>query len=122
MADTDFMRRNHMDLLVHQRDETVIRGIRDEPFSLVECVDCHAQTTDAGEPIRVDAEGQFCASCHAYTAVKIDCFGCHAALPDQVADQSDTDDSSAALSMDKIDSGVLSSLFSFQHDFNHANH
>lgn len=82
VADTDFMRRNHMDLIVHQRDETVIRGIRDEPFSLVECVDCHAQKDASNNPVRVDEEGQFCASCHSYVAVKIDCFGCHAAVPD----------------------------------------
>jgi len=82
VADTDFMRRNHMDLIVHQRDETVIRGIRDEPFSLVECVDCHAQKNANNEPVRVDAKGQFCDSCHSYAAVKIDCFGCHAAVPD----------------------------------------
>lgn len=91
VADTDFMRRNHMDLIVHQRDETVIRGIRDEPFSLVECVDCHAQQNASNEPVRVDAEGQFCASCHAYAAVKIDCFGCHAAVPD-VSELDDTSD------------------------------
>jgi len=82
VADTDFMRRNHMDLIIHQRDETVIRGIRDEPFSLVECVDCHAQQNASNEPIRVDSQGQFCASCHDYVAVKIDCFDCHAAVPD----------------------------------------
>jgi len=82
VAETDFMRRNHMDLIVHQRDETVIRGIRDEPFSLVECVDCHAQQNASNEPVRIDAEGQFCSSCHSYVAVKIDCFGCHAAVPD----------------------------------------
>jgi len=92
VAETDFMRRNHMDLIMHQRDETVIRGIRDEPFSLVECVDCHAQKNASNEPVRVDAEGQFCASCHAYVAVKIDCFGCHAAVPD--ANKSDRADSS----------------------------
>lgn len=85
VAETDFMRRDHMRLLIHQRDETVLRGLRDEPFSLAECVDCHAQVADSGEPIRIDAEGQFCQSCHAYAAVKIDCFGCHAALPDQAA-------------------------------------
>jgi len=82
VADTDFMRRNHMDLIVHQRDETLIRGIREEPFSLVECVDCHAQQNAKNEPLRIDADGQFCASCHSYAAVKIDCFGCHAAVPD----------------------------------------
>lgn len=82
VADTDFMRRNHMDLLVHQRDETVLEGIRDKPFSLTECVDCHVQTASNGEPHRIDAEGQFCQSCHTFAAVKIDCFGCHAAVPD----------------------------------------
>ncbi len=82
VAETDYMRRNHMDLLVHQRDETVIRGIRDEPFSLVECVDCHVQRDAENTPIRVDAKEQFCESCHAFVAVKIDCFGCHAAVPD----------------------------------------
>ncbi len=82
VAETDFMRRNHMDLIVHQRDETVIRGIRDEPFSLVECVDCHARSDTEGKAIRIDAEGEFCASCHEFVAVKIDCFSCHAAVPD----------------------------------------
>ncbi|MBX2835749.1 MAG: hypothetical protein KTR35_02770 [Gammaproteobacteria bacterium] len=93
VAETDFMRRNHMRLLVHQRDETVIKGIREEPFSLVECIDCHVQTNNEGEPIRVDAQGQFCQSCHDFAAVKIDCFGCHAAIPD--------DSDTAALELDK---------------------
>ncbi len=79
------MRRDHMRLLIHQRDETVIQGIRDEPFSLAECVECHVQVADNGDALRIDAEGQFCQSCHAYAAVKIDCFGCHAAVPDQAA-------------------------------------
>ena len=92
VAETNFMRRNHMDLIVHQRDDTVIRGIRDEPFSLVECVDCHVQRDANNEPVRIDEEGQFCASCHAYVAVKIDCFGCHAAVPD-VAQQDSVDGS-----------------------------
>ncbi len=82
VADTDFMRRNHMDLIVHQRDNTVVKGIRGEPFSLVECVDCHVQRDANNVPIRIDAEGQFCASCHQFVAAKIDCFSCHAAVPD----------------------------------------
>jgi len=83
VADTALMRTDHMDLLNHQRDDTVIDGVRGEPFSLVECVNCHAQTAADGTPVRIDAEGQFCESCHAYAAVKIDCFTCHAAKPDQ---------------------------------------
>jgi len=71
-----------MDLLNHQRDRTVIDGIRGEPFSLVDCVNCHAQTEADGTPVRIDAEGQFCESCHAFAAVKIDCFTCHAAKPE----------------------------------------
>lgn len=86
VADTDFMRRNHMDLIVHQRDETVIKGIRDEPFSLVECVDCHVQKNANNEFIRIDAQDQFCASCHTFVAAKIDCFSCHAAVPDAMPD------------------------------------
>lgn len=86
VADTDLMRKNHMDMLNHQRDETVIDGVRGKPFSLVGCVDCHAQTTAAGEPVRIDAPGQFCESCHQYAAVSIDCFSCHAAIPAQQSD------------------------------------
>lgn len=82
VADTDVMRKDHMKLLNHQRDDTVIDGIRGEPFSLVGCVNCHAQRNDSGQAIRIDAEGQFCQSCHAFAAVKIDCFTCHAALPE----------------------------------------
>ena len=82
VADTDFMRRNHMDLILHQRDDTVIRGLRDKPFSLVECVDCHARSDSDGKAVRIDAKGEFCASCHEYVAVSIDCFSCHAAVPE----------------------------------------
>jgi hypothetical protein len=85
VADTDIMRKEHMSLLNHQRDETVIEGIRGEPFSLVGCVNCHAQNDDKGQPIRIDAKGQFCESCHTFAAVKIDCFTCHAALPEENA-------------------------------------
>ncbi len=81
VAPTDVMRRDHMDMLMHQRDETVIRGIRTERFSLTGCVSCHAATDAAGEFLRVDAPAQFCSTCHEYTAVEMDCFGCHAAVP-----------------------------------------
>jgi len=115
VADTDFMRRNHMRLLIHQRDATVLEGIRDEPFSLIECVDCHAQTAANGETRRIDAKGQFCQSCHAYAAVKIDCFTCHAAVPDS--------SSSAALappdtaSTSALNATAISQLLhTFRHD------
>lgn len=83
VAPADVMRRDHMDLLNHQRDETVLDGLRSNPYSLVACVNCHTSRDESGVAIRIDAEGQFCQSCHAYAAVQIDCFSCHAAVPEQ---------------------------------------
>ena len=75
------IRREHMTFLMHQRDDTVHEGIRATRHSLTGCIDCHAAKDAAGRWVRIDAPGQFCASCHAYVSVEIDCFGCHAALP-----------------------------------------
>lgn len=77
----DVMRREHMNFLTHQRDETVHRGIRGARHSLVGCIDCHAQHDADGMAIPVNAEGQFCESCHGFAGVEIDCFGCHATVP-----------------------------------------
>ena len=79
---TEFMRRNHMDLLLHQRDETVHRGIRTKSHSLVECIACHAERDSQGQFVSINAEGQFCQGCHATAAVSMDCFQCHATKPD----------------------------------------
>lgn len=81
VADTAYMRRYHMNELKHQRFETVHRGIRTKRFSLKQCVACHATTDSGGEPVPINAPGQFCASCHEYAAVEIDCFQCHATKP-----------------------------------------
>lgn len=75
------MRRYHMVFLSHQRDATVHKGVRAKRHSLAGCIECHAQTDAAGQPVRIDAKGQFCESCHSYAAVSIDCFSCHAAKP-----------------------------------------
>ena len=83
VAETDYMRRFHMRELTHQRDETMHRGVRAKRFSLKECVTCHASTDPDGQPVSINAPGQFCASCHAYTAVTIDCFQCHASKPER---------------------------------------
>jgi hypothetical protein len=82
VAPEDEMRRNHMEYILHQRDETMYAGIRTRQFALEECVNCHAvQDETSGEYIPVDAPNQFCSSCHSYTSVKLDCFECHAARP-----------------------------------------
>ncbi len=71
----DVMRREHMNFLRHQRDETVRSGIRGNKYSLRGCVECHAvPDAAAGGARTVQA---FCSECHSYAAVSIDCFGCH---------------------------------------------
>ena len=82
VEDTDFMRRNHMDLLQHQRDETVRDGIRTQQYSLKECIDCHVVNGADAVPVTVSSPDHFCRSCHDYAAVKIDCFQCHASRPE----------------------------------------
>lgn len=81
VADTDFMRRNHMTMLDHQRDDTVHEGVRTKQFSLKECIACHAVNGPDARPITVKNPKHFCRVCHDYAAVKIDCFECHASRP-----------------------------------------
>jgi hypothetical protein len=79
---TEFMKRNHMKLILHQRDKTVHQGIRTVKYSLKNCIYCHATPTRENPAVRsVLGEGHFCQSCHAYNAVKIDCFECHSSKP-----------------------------------------
>jgi hypothetical protein len=81
VAPEDEMRRNHMNYILHQRDETMYGGIRTPRYSLEECVNCHTASDDQGEFIPVNAPNQFCSSCHTYASVSIDCFQCHATKP-----------------------------------------
>jgi hypothetical protein len=69
------MRRTHMVMLRHQRDDTVRSGIRGAQASLKGCVECHASAATGSV---AKAPNDFCISCHSYAAVKIDCFECHA--------------------------------------------
>jgi uncharacterized membrane protein len=78
VADPVFMRRNHMDLMKHQRNDTVHAGMRSGKFSLKGCVECHASRTTGSV---ATGPGDFCVSCHSYAAVQIDCFECHASKP-----------------------------------------
>ena len=78
IADPATMRREHPRMLEHQRDETVHGGIRGAKASLKACIACHASPTTGSVAA---AETNFCISCHSYTAVRIDCFECHATRP-----------------------------------------
>lgn len=81
VEDTQFMRRNHMDLLKHQRDETMHKGVRTTKHSLAECINCHVTPGPDNKPVRIDSREHFCNSCHSYAGVKIDCFQCHNTQP-----------------------------------------
>ena len=77
VEDTATMRREHPDLLLHQRDLTMHEGIRTKKYSLKACVACHASKKTGS----VLGKNGFCQSCHEYAAVKIDCFSCHEPRP-----------------------------------------
>ena len=77
----ELMRREHMKFLLHQRDATVIDGIRTKKYSLVGCIECHNPTPASGQAVHYENPEHFCAGCHLFTGVKIDCFGCHADRP-----------------------------------------
>jgi len=81
--DPKFMRKNHMKMIVHQRDETVRSGIRGGKYSLAACVNCHASKKDNN--VLGDNE-HFCQGCHEYAAVKPDCFECHSSKRKVVAE------------------------------------
>ena len=88
---TEIMRRRHMDFILHQRDETVHKGVRTEKHRFVNCINCHIQpqrmaSAQLAYPRHTDAE-HFCTSCHVYSLVSIDCFQCHADRPERFYQQ-----------------------------------
>ena len=74
VAPVEEMRRSHMDMLKHQRDKTLREGERGAKISLNGCIECHASKASGSV---LGAKDAFCAGCHAYAAVKLDCFDCH---------------------------------------------
>ena len=84
VAPVSVMRRYHMQFLLHQRTLTVHEGIRTKRFLLTNCVDCHADPKTHS----VLGKHGFCASCHEYAAVQIDCFSCHSPHPQRLTAES----------------------------------
>ncbi len=62
---TEYMRTNHMKLLLHTRKDVVREGIRDVSHTLSNCQTCHTKREE------------FCDRCHEYIGAKPDCFECH---------------------------------------------
>ena len=87
---TDFMRRNHMELIKHQRDVTVHEGIRATDDSLAGCIDCHVQFDEQGKPVPVNAAKQFCAGCHQHVGESLNCFQCHSPVPNKAPQSADS--------------------------------
>ncbi len=79
----EVMRKRHFDFILDHRDRTVVEGIRTTQYSLNACIDCHITTNAKGEYARYSEESHFCASCHQFAAVTIDCFQCHADRPEK---------------------------------------
>lgn len=75
IKDDSFMIRHHPDLLKHQRNDTMRKGIRSGEFALKRCMECHA-SENSSHAAQTD-----CDTCHAYAAVKLDCWDCHAKKP-----------------------------------------
>ncbi|WP_300513457.1 hypothetical protein [Aliiroseovarius sp.] len=78
----DFMRRWHMTMMEHDRDETMYQGVRPVGASLSACFDCHTVTDDLGKPVTFADDRHFCRTCHEFAAVRIDCFECHRSTPE----------------------------------------
>ena len=74
VRDTEWMRRNHMTLLKHQRDDTVYRGVRGTDEALRACIDCHADKKSGSV---IGSDQAFCQGCHSYASVSLDCWECH---------------------------------------------
>lgn len=84
--DISEVRNNHMEYILHKRDETMYDGIRTKQHSFTECINCHVPKGVGDQKVRHDEEEHFCATCHMYTGVKLDCFQCHTDQPEEVVE------------------------------------
>jgi hypothetical protein len=82
VAPPDVMRRTHMTMLKHQRDDTVHQGVRGKPEGLTNCITCHAVKDKDGGFVTAKSPQHFCRTCHDYAAVQVDCFECHGSRPE----------------------------------------
>lgn len=89
VEEEEVMRRDHMNFILHQRDETMHNGIRTSKYSFAECIDCHVQPDENGNIASFKSEEHFCTTCHEYAAVSIDCFDCHADRPQNFIERGD---------------------------------
>ncbi len=84
VAEPAFMRRNHMELLFHRRDEVMQRGSRQASHRFDRCLTCHAVLDVNQQPVTHESDKHFCNVCHQYVTIKIDCFDCHNSTPSRL--------------------------------------
>lgn len=65
VRDTAWMRHNHMQLLMHAREDAVRDGVRVTNHGIKGCRTCHPN------------RAEFCDQCHGYVGVKLECWDCH---------------------------------------------
>lgn len=73
----DVIRKDHGKILMEERDHAVRDGVRNPDHGFVSCIDCHV----ASDARHSEPETHFCASCHTFNAVSVDCFECHRDRP-----------------------------------------
>lgn len=98
----EIMRRQHFEYILDHRDRTVVEGIRTKQYSLIGCIDCHITPDAQGVYARYSQETHFCASCHQFAAVNIDCFQCHADRPAAAIRKAQEPDVKAQQSMPEL--------------------
>lgn len=69
VAETGWMRHNHMKMLIHEREEAVREGNRDHKKSIAGCPECHT------------SREEFCDRCHGFVGVQPECWNCHIYRP-----------------------------------------
>lgn len=79
---SEYWRKNHMKLMIHDRDLVVREGDRNIEADIGRCFDCHAVKDTAGNFVTAEDDRHFCRVCHDYAAVQVDCFMCHRSTPD----------------------------------------
>lgn len=110
------MRVNHMDALIHKRDETMYKGIRTQKNSLKACINCHVPAEYNGKPLRHTDSQHFCSTCHGYVAAQLDCFQCHSDQPEKDVQISQKPNDVIHQSLSTPKSGHFSSQGSYQRE------
>ncbi len=56
-----------------------------DEYRVQACINCHVPESKNDQAVRIThTETHFCATCHTYVAVRLDCFECHADRPASV--------------------------------------